>query len=159
DDARAVALRALRDPEALGRALAAEKSAEARAAAAWSLGQMGERASGAVGALAAALSDAEPIVRGLSALALRNAGASARPALPALLASLRDPETAVRMTAANAIGAQRAVSAIDALIEASKVKGEQVHVLRALANALGEMGPEAARALPAMEELHKIPRV
>jgi hypothetical protein len=34
-----------------------------------------------------------------------------------------------------------------------------VHVLRSLADALGDLGPEAARALPALRELARIPRV
>jgi hypothetical protein len=159
DNAAAVALRSSRDAAALGRALATEKQAEARAAAAWSLGQMGEQAAGALKEITGALSDPDAVVRGLAALALRNLGPSARPAEAALIASLKDQETAVRMMAASALGAQKAAGAIDALIEACKARGEHVHVKRSLANALGEMGPEAARALPVLKELYEIPRV
>jgi hypothetical protein len=144
---------------ALGRALAGEQDAEVRAAAAWSLGQIGARAAARAAELGAALSDPDPVVRGLAAVALRNLGAAAAPARDALIKRLKDPETAVRLMAANALGAQRATSAIDALIEACKVRDEQVHVLRSLVNALGEMGSEAARARPVLEALNAIPRV
>jgi HEAT repeat protein len=65
----------------------------------------------------------------------------------------------VRMIAAQAIGRLRDPSTIDRLIAAARVPDQHVHVLRSLADALGELGPEAARALPALHELARIPRV
>lgn len=144
---------------ALGRALVTEARSEVRAAAAWSLGQMGAQAAPAALDLAAALKDNDPVVRGLAAVALRAMGGAGSPALQALISSLRDPDTAVRMAAANAIGAQRATTAVGALIEACRAKDEHVHVKRSLANALGQMGAAATSALPVLRELALIPRV
>lgn len=63
--------------------------------------------------------------------------------------------------AAQAIGAcgAGAARAVAALAEACRVAGEEVHVLRSLADALGAIGKPAASALPALRELAKIPRV
>jgi HEAT repeat protein len=113
------------------------------------------------GGLTRALADADPVVRGLAALALRDVGSAARPALDALIARLNDEDVNVRMMAAQAIGRQGAAAspAIDPLINACRRKDEHVHVLRSLATALGQTGPAAARALPVLRELARIPRV
>ena len=65
------------------------------------------------------------------------------------------------MMTAEAIGRQgtAAAPAIDPLIAACRRPGEHVHVLRSLADALGDIGPAAARAVPALKELVRIPRV
>ena len=115
----------------------------------------------AVPELAKALSDQDPIIRGLAALGLKDAGLAALPALDALVARLTDSDTGVRMMAANAIAAigRRASPAVPALIAAASARDEHVHVLRSVADALGAIGPAAASAAPALEELTKLPRV
>jgi len=108
------------------------------------------------------ISDPDPVIRGLAAVALRDQGRASRPALPALIEALKDTEAGVRMMSANAIAAigRDAAPATPALIAAGSVKGEQVHVLRSIADALGGIGkPAAVPALPLLRELAKIPRV
>jgi hypothetical protein len=63
------------------------------------------------------------------------------------------------MMAAQALGRQRDPGTIDALVAACRAPGQHVHVLRSLADALGEVGPAASRALPVLEDLARIPRV
>ena len=108
-----------------------------------------------VSGLASALSDPDPVIRGLAALELKNRGRMAEPALSALIARLQDPDVIVRMTSASAIGSlgPRASTAVPALIAACRVENEVTHVLRACAAALGDIGPAAAPALPALREL------
>jgi hypothetical protein len=108
-----------------------------------------------------ALTDPDPIVRGVAALALRDAGARGASALPDLARALTDSEVAVRMTAADAIARHgaKAISVFDALHDAAKAPAQHVHVQRSVAAALGAIGPPAAPALPALVELEKIPRV
>jgi HEAT repeat protein len=75
---------------------------------------------------------------------------------------LKDSDVCVRMMSANALAAlgQEAASAAPALIAAGSVNDEQVHVLRAVADALGSIGkPAATLALPLLRELAKLPRV
>jgi hypothetical protein len=110
--------------------------------------------------LAKALTDGDPIVRGLAALGLKEAGLAALPALDALVARLADSDTGVRMMAANAIAAigPKAAPAVPALVAAAGVRDEHVHVLRSVADALGSIGPAAASALLALEEIRKLPR-
>ncbi len=118
--------------------------------------------SGSVADLAKALSDPNPVTRGLAAMALRNEGPKALPALPALTAALKDPDPNVRMMSGNAIAAigKGAAPAVPELMAACSVKDEQIHVLRACAAALGEIGkPAATKALPLLKELAKMPRV
>jgi hypothetical protein len=118
---------------------------------------------GSVAELGQALtSDPDPITRGLAAIALRDQGSSALPALPALLAGLKDPDVCVRMMSANAIAGigKDAAPAVPALITVGSMKDEQVHVLRAIATALGSIGkPAATPALPLLKQLAQIPRV
>jgi hypothetical protein len=111
--------------------------------------------SGSVAGLAAALSDPDPVTRGLAALELRDKGVAARPALDALVAKLKDPDVIVRMMSANAIGAMgpEAASAVPALTAACRVEAEVTHVLRACAAALGDIGRAAAPALPVLRDL------
>ncbi len=108
-----------------------------------------------VSGLAGALSDPDPVIRGLAALELENKGGAAAPALPSLIAALKDPDVIVRMTSASAIGSvgPKASSAVPALIAACGVENEVTHVLRACAAALGDIGPAAAPALPTLREL------
>jgi hypothetical protein len=117
---------------------------------------------GSVADLAKSLSDPDPVTRGLAALTLMKEGPKAQPALPALTAALKDPDPNVRIMASNAIGAigPPAAPAVPALMAACSVKGEQTHVLRACAGALGDIGkPGATQALPLLRELAKMPLV
>ncbi|MHB8519505.1 MAG: DUF2961 domain-containing protein [Limisphaerales bacterium] len=107
-------------------------------------------------------SDPDPVIRGLAAVALRDQGRASLPALPALMDALKDSDVCIRMMSANALAAigDAAAAAAPALIAAGSVKGEQVHVLRSVAAALGSIGkPAATPALPLLRELAKIPRV
>ena len=119
------------------------------------------RPSGSVGELGRALSDPDPVTRGLAAIELRARGADARPALDALTAALRDPDVSVRMMSANAIAAigNGAAPSVPALIAACSVQDEQVHALRACATALGAIGRPATPALPVLRRIAKQPRV
>jgi HEAT repeat protein len=79
-----------------------------------------------------------------------------------LIAALKDVDVSVRMMSANALAAigSGAGPATPALVEAGSVKGEQVHVLRSIAAALGSIGkPAALPAVPLLRELAKLPRV
>ncbi|MBN1418781.1 MAG: DUF2961 domain-containing protein [Planctomycetes bacterium] len=117
---------------------------------------------GGAAEIARALSDPDPVVRGLAAIALRDRGEEALPALDALAGALKDADPNVRLMAANALAAigKAAAPAVPALIEAASGEGEQVHVLRSVASALGAIGrPAADPALPVLQRLAKIPRV
>jgi len=139
----------------------ADPSAEVRAAAAWAFSQMGPAGAAGVPGLARSLSDPEPLVRSLSAVALRSIGPKAAGAVPALIHALSDVEPTVRAPAADALGhiGTAAKEAIGALSDSLRVPGEVVYVLRSDATALGDIGPDAAAALPALRELLKITRV
>lgn len=119
------------------------------------------RPAGSVAELARALSEPNPVTRGLAALELRGRGRDARPALDALTTALRDPDANVRLMSGNAIAAigPGAEPAFPALVAACSVPSEEVHVLRACATALGAIGPAAAPALPVLREIAKQPRV
>lgn len=107
-------------------------------------------------------SDPDPVVRGLAALVLRDLGPAATPAIPALITALKDPEVSVRMMSANALATlgPQAAPAASALIATGSAPGEQVHVLRSVATALGNIGkPAAVPALPLLRDLARLPRV
>jgi hypothetical protein len=154
--ARAASVRRSSDAAAL-RAALHDSDAWVRQAAAWRLTQAPRVAAAASADLVSALRDSDAVVRGLAALAL--AGSPA--ALPALTASLRDPDVNVRLASAETISTfgRAARPALDALIAAADTPGEHVHVQRSVAKALGEIGPDAARAVPVLEKLRRIPRV
>jgi hypothetical protein len=120
-----------------------------------------KRPSGSIEGLARALSDPDPVQRGLAAIELRGRGKDALPALDALVAALRDGDANVRLMSGNAIAAigPAASPAVPALVAACSVSNEEVHVLRACASALGTIGPAAASALPVLREIAKQPRV
>jgi hypothetical protein len=118
---------------------------------------------GSISELGQALtSDPDSVTRGLAAVALRDQGKASLPTLSALTAALKDSDVCVRMMSANAIAAigKDAAPAVPDLIAAGSVKGEQVHVQRSIAAALGSIGkPAATPALPLLRDLMKIPRV
>lgn len=137
----------------------ADGDADIRAAAAWSLTQVSAVAQASIADLTKALSDADHVVRGLAAIALRNTGATAAPAKAALVARLQDDEVGVRMVALQALGSLRDASLVDTYIATGREQGQAVHVLRAVADALGALGPAARPALPLLADLEKLPRV
>ena len=130
-----------------------DPSAEVRAAAATSLAKIGAANASAVPMLTKVLSDGSPRVRALAAMALRASGPQAASAVPQLTAALHDPVDSVRYFAASALGTigQPAASAIPALVERLSVKDERGFVFTSVSTTLGNMGPEAKAALPALE--------
>ena len=81
-----------------------EKAAPAlRKQAASALGQMGDKARDAIGALGNALGDVDPGVRQQAARALGNIGAPAHDAVPSLRKALSDPDESVRSEATAAL--------------------------------------------------------
>src|SRR6185436_5374643 len=102
-----------------------------------------------------ALSDPDPVVRGLTARELGNMGAAAAPATDALAARLKDSDWIVRMAAAEALTAigPKAATAVPALTAAAGQSGENVNVVRACAEALGAIGPAAKSAVPVLQAI------
>jgi HEAT repeat protein len=94
-------------------------------------------------------------------MALRDRGREASPALDGLVAALRDDDANVRLMSGNALAGlgPEAAPAVAAITAACAVEGEQVHVLRSCASALGAIGKAASPALPALRALVGLPRV
>ena len=135
---------------------------QVRMAAAWAISQLAPATNAAtVKALEQALSDPAPRVRSMAAVALRQTGPGAADAVPQLIASLNDPVAFVRAPAADALGAigPAAKEAVGPLARRLTARDEQVFVLRSISYALGNIGPDARLALPALEEAQKIIRV
>ncbi len=117
---------------------------------------------GTVAEVAQALSDPDPVMRGLAAIALRDRGKAARPALGALTAALKDSDPNVRLMSANALAGigPEAAPAVPALLAAGSAKDEHIQVLRSYVSALGAIGrPAAVPAVPFLKEMAKLPRV
>ena len=112
-----------------------------------------------IATLTHALSDSDHVVRGLAAIGLRNAGKAAAPARAQLLLRVRDDDVGVRMVATQALGRLEDPSLLEAFIAAGKEPGQHTHVLRAVADALGALGPAARPAMPLLRDLEKLPRV
>lgn len=131
-----------------------DSSPEVRVAAAWALSQIGRAGAVAAPSLGRALTDQSPQVRLLAALALKAMGASGAPAVPDLVRALHDPVDDVRISAAFALGAMgsAARAAVQPMADILLVPGERRGVLGAIATALGDMGPDAKSALPALQE-------
>ena len=133
--------------------------------AAWAAGAKTQEPrvpTGGAAELGKSLSDPDPVTRGLAAMGLVKLGPAALPALPQLTAALKDADPNVRLMSANAIAAigKDAAPAVPALIAACSVEGEQIHVLRACASALGAIGkPAATPALPVLKKLAEHPRI
>jgi HEAT repeat protein len=93
---------ATKEIQKLEKTLARDQSAQARAEAAWQLGQLGSTES--VPALTAALEDdSSSAVRANAAASLWHLGDASRPAIPALTRALDDPSGAVVGNAAGAL--------------------------------------------------------
>jgi hypothetical protein len=138
-----------------------DSDADVRAAAAWALSQMGPAGAVGVPFLTRSMADPSPLVRSLSAVALRSMGPKAVSAVPALIHALSDAEPTVRSPAADALGhiGPAAKAAIGALSDRLSVESEVVYVLRSDATALGDIGPDAVSALPALRQVRKLSRV
>jgi HEAT repeat protein len=135
--------------DALTAALRMDKSARVREAAARSLGRLEADASGAVGALSAALKDPDPGARAAAADALRRLGPDAHEAVPDLQRVLRDPamDRSTRMQCALALGRIGAPDALDALGAMKDVLADTkapTDVRKAICEALGMLGKDAA---------------
>ena len=138
-----------------------DESPDVRGAAAGSLAQVGSPAAVEVPALAKLLSDSIPRVRSVAAVALRNIGASSAPALSQLIAALNDPVDYVRAAAADALGAigPGARAAVHPLIQRLAAQHESNFVFDSVIYALGNIGRDAAAAIPALQEMARRPRL
>jgi hypothetical protein len=148
---------------AIGEVVAAlnDPDLEVRSAAAWALSQVGPKGPSAVPTLARALTDSNVQVRLLAAIALKGMGRAAAKSLPALIEALQDRSDYVRARAADAIGAMGSAAKVAVLTLAGmlKAKNGQWLVLTSVATALGNIGPDAAAALPVLEQGFKMRRV
>jgi len=141
-----------------------DTSPEVRSAAAWALGRVGPKAAQAAPAVARLLKDEQVHVRESATVALRGMGKGAAVAVPDLIAALKDPAGTVRMSAALALGAMGAAAspAVPALIEVldvpdqSQLTNEGVQVVRNVAYALGDIGPDARSAIPALQKINHL---
>jgi HEAT repeat protein len=105
----------------------------------------------AIRLLAEALSDSEADVRELAAAALSEFGAGGRAALPALIQAVQDENPVVRRRAIRAIG-MIGPDAVDDALAAVMVATDDLDdsvAMQAIAT-LGEFGPLAASAIPAL---------
>lgn len=144
--------------------LLSDQDPSVRVATASTLAEIGPKAGAAAVPLGKLLSDKQLRVRESAALALRDLGDQGAAAIPQLSSALRDPEPSVGMTAALALGQMKgeAKSAVPALIAALQVSDEQqmsnadIQVLRNVVRALGEIGPAAIPALPALRKVQHL---
>ncbi len=135
---------------------------DARMDAAISLGRIGAKAGAAVPGLTTLLDDELPWVRPQAATALGRIGAKAKSAVPRLKSALRDRDLENRACSAIALWRITGATA-DALpvlldilrqerdLDLDKIKGYNV---KAIIDALGEMGSEAKRAIPILRSLN-----
>jgi hypothetical protein len=132
-----------------------EPDPNVRLAAAWALSQIGPKGAASVPTLRSSLVDSDPRVRCLSAIAIREIGPTAVLAIPSLVNALGDPEPSVRASVAQAIGVMGAAAktAVQPLAIRLTIPEEQSYVLRSVVVALGKIGPGAASALPALEDM------
>jgi len=117
--------------------------------AAWSLGNLGQAAQGAVPLLARAL--ARPRMDAVVCAAIARIGPAAADAVPVLVQALRSADTGQRWRAARALGrigpaAQAAVPALQAALADPEI-GVRQHAARAL----GRLGPAARPAAAALQ--------
>ena len=122
-------------------------SAEARLAAAWTLGEMGPVAKDAVPALGQALGDLNVQVRQTAAWALGMVGPAAKDAVPELTRALKDSGNVVRANAAQALGAIGPEAKTAAVALAELALGGHSYVGGNATNALRAIGPGAIAEL------------
>jgi HEAT repeat protein len=106
-----------------------------------------------------ALKDDDPDMRRDAAALIGDFGAAAKDSVPALIASLKDPDGGVRSAAAWAIaritGGQATQKAIDVMIAA--LKDKEPRARQDAARLLGDVGPDARSAIPALNEAMEDP--
>jgi HEAT repeat protein len=140
--------------------LLGDREMAVREAAAEALAGFGPAAAPAVPVLASLLHAPSPRLRGLAALALREIGPASAPALPALIDALKERDLIVRYQVGLTIAAlgSAAKPAVPALMTAmDEDPDEWVSIARrdmrrAMALALGEIGPDAREALPLLRK-------
>ena len=117
--------------------------------AAWALGRIGRHDAKIVDGLTAALKSDMLSVRVNSAEALGQLGPPARPALKNLAGLLDDDDVDARIAAAAALirigGPSRGLAALTAIVRGNEKRGPYEAAV-----ALGQLGPAAAPALPAL---------
>jgi HEAT repeat protein len=155
---RAGTIRVLRDvapksPAILDRLLNSlnDSSPRVREQAALTLGSFGWNQTAVVSALSDLLRDDSPAVRLAAALALGQLQPAAASAIPALLAALADPVAVVRVQAArsawlNGESPERVLSVLTAALGVEHARWQAAYTL-------GDLGPDAARAVPALIEM------
>ena len=122
-----------------------------RSVAADAIGRIRLGAESAIPELTKALHDPNGEVRSGAAYALSEIGPEARAAIPTLIEALNAQHEHVRGSAANALMKIGPV-AVPALIEALKNEHSEVGVRGGAAYVLGQIGPEAQAAVPALIE-------
>ncbi len=130
---------------------------ETRLLAALALGHVGAAAEPAVPALTEALADPSPDVRLAAAEALARVGPAAKGAVPGMAALLKEEQPARVVRALKALRRLPGVNheAIPAFLEATRHADAEVR--ENAAEALGECGPAAREALPALRTLRNDP--
>jgi HEAT repeat protein len=103
-------------------------------------------------ALAGMVQDPDPAVRKRAVYALRRMGSKAKPAVPSLVRALEDEDREIRLMAAYALGHMQLKdeSVIIALLP--MLKDEYPKVRQAMLQFLGDLGPAARVALPAVRQ-------
>ncbi len=141
--------------DALAAALRTDKAEHVREASARALGDMKGKAHGSAGVLAVALKDPHAGTRTAAANALRKLGKDADEALAELQTALKDAklERLTRVYCALAlgrIGPPDALPAVPALKEVLANVKNDAELRKACAQALGEMGKDAANVAPTL---------
>jgi len=142
----------------------ADSDAEVREAAATALARVGASGSKTAPAVAKLLGDENVRVRDSATLALRAMGKGGAVAVPGLIGALKDPAPTVRMSAALALGsmgvaAEPAVPAMQEAILAVNgpdMSAENIQDVRYICRALGDIGPGARGAIPALKQIQHL---
>ncbi|HEY7424159.1 MAG TPA: HEAT repeat domain-containing protein [Gemmataceae bacterium] len=127
---------------------------DARRAAAKALGEGGTESKAAVPALIKALKDRDTFVRRFSAQALGEIGPDAQSAVRPLTAAVDDSKKEVQSAAAAALG-KLGPSGIESLIGILRDDSKDTAIRRQAITSLGDLGPAAHSAVPALTEVLK----